>query len=275
MVIMAARPLISAGLKSLTIPALAFPTSNLLRSLTRPVVILTRPNLPASYTAGVSARLPLSRQFHNARLALAEYVETAQHGEGDRNEAAEQEDLFKPPAEPIDASRSAFLGEADSDDGHESNRDIHGNPEPALDASQSAFLGESDSNDAFEGEREITGDTHEALDASQAAFLGEGDSNDAFEGEKEVQGDKHEAFDPLISGFHGESGHHDEPDDLVWSNEGMTISEADIRADQGQAKVAAVADKVSKRMNHLQGEVDDLKTIMGDREGVERDKFRL
>jgi hypothetical protein len=266
---MAARPIL-AGLKSLTATSFALPTSHVLRSLSRPAVTLTRPTHPLP--SALVSILPRSHQFHNTTA-----VSVSQHGEGDRNEAAEEEDLLRPPPDPVDASRSAFLGEADSDDGHETNREVDGNPLPELDASQSAFLGESDSNDAFESEKEVEGDKVGPIDASRAAFLGEGDSNDAFEGDKEVEGDKHEPLDPTISGFHGEGGHDDAPNDAVWSDEGMTLSEADLRADkgQGQVKVAAMTDKVKQRMQHLQSEVDDLKTIMGEREGVERDKFRL
>jgi hypothetical protein len=124
-------------------------------------------------------------------------------------------------------------------------------------------------------QKEVTGDQHEPLDASRAAFLGEGDSNDALEGDKEITGDTHEAIDPNISGFLGETGQHDDLEDHVWREENVKLSEADIKIDRGESKVAAVADNLAKRMQYLQGEVDDLKTIMGDREGVERDKFRL
>src|SRR6266498_1214436 len=193
---MAARPAIT-GLKVITSSAsFTLPTSHILRSRTRPAITtaLNRPSYPTNLSA--------IRPFHNSTpLHRPEPIETAQHGEGDRNQSAELDDLLRPPPEPIDASQSAYLGEGDSNDGEELIREIAGNPLPSLDASQSAFLGESDSNDAFEGEKEVTGDTHEPLDASQAAFLGEGDSNDAFEGEKAVEGDKHEAIDPMISGF--------------------------------------------------------------------------
>jgi len=104
---------------------------------------------------------------------------------------------------------AAFLGEADSNDGHEAYREAHGVREPALDATLAAFLGEADSDDAFEARKIEEGDRHEALDAKHAAFLGEADSDDAFEARKAEEGDKHESMDATNAAFLGEADSDD------------------------------------------------------------------
>lgn len=143
-----------------------------------------------------------------------------------------------------ETKHASFLGEADSDDAHEADREV--NPDKynhnlsdvnasglhgqagegdeliererkleALDASQSAYLGEGDSDDAHEADREINPEKyrHNIADASQAAYLGEADSDDAHEGDREVNPEKyrHRIDDAGASGMHGESGEGDEP----------------------------------------------------------------
>lgn len=105
----------------------------------------------------------------------------------------------------IDTDHAAFLGEADSNEGHDAYRDAHGAPQPSLDAENAAFLGEADSDDGFEARRAAEGDKRENLDASQAAFLGEADSDDGFEARKAAEGDKHESMDATNAAFLGEA----------------------------------------------------------------------
>ncbi len=76
---------------------------------------------------------------------------------------------------------AAFLGEADSNDGHDAFRDAHAKRHEAMDGSNSAYLGEADSNDSYEIQQDIDGQKYVPLDAKNAAFLGEADSDDAFE----------------------------------------------------------------------------------------------
>jgi len=111
-----------------------------------------------------------------------------------------------------DSKHSAYLGEADSNDGHEAFLDAYGPPQPALETDHAAFLGEADSDDAFEARKAVEGDTYESLDASQAAYLGEADSDDGFEADVEINPEKyrHKIEDPTPSGFHGETGQHDQ-----------------------------------------------------------------
>jgi len=111
-----------------------------------------------------------------------------------------------------DARHAAFLGEADSNDGHETWRDAYAPPDPALDAANSAFLGEADSDDAFEAQKDIHGVKLESLDANQSAFLGEADSDDGFEADIEIHPEKHrhEIEDASVSGLHGQAGEGDQ-----------------------------------------------------------------
>jgi hypothetical protein len=106
---------------------------------------------------------------------------------------------------------AAYLGEADSNDGHEAYRDSHGAPPPSLDATQSAYLGEADSDDGFEVHRDAHG-TVESVDASQAAYLGEADSDDGFESDVEIHPEKHRhrIDDASSSGSHGQPGEGDQ-----------------------------------------------------------------
>ncbi|KEF53602.1 uncharacterized protein A1O9_10577 [Exophiala aquamarina CBS 119918] len=127
--------------------------------------------------------------------------------------------ITRPPASPLPAEEAAnetkhaaFLGEADSNDGHEAFKDAYGAPAPALDAQNSAFLGEADSDDGFEAQRAVDGDQHEPLDASQSAYLGEADSDDGFESDVEVHPEdhRHNIEDTSGSGLHGQSGELDQ-----------------------------------------------------------------
>lgn len=106
---------------------------------------------------------------------------------------------------------AAFLGEADSNDAHDANRDSFGAPAPSLDASNSAYLGEADSDDGFEVGRDAEGRRDEPVDASSSAYLGEADSDDGFEGRRAAypeEGD-HGITDASVSGDHGQSGEGD------------------------------------------------------------------
>ncbi|KIW64800.1 hypothetical protein PV04_09709 [Phialophora macrospora] len=108
-----------------------------------------------------------------------------------------------------DSQHAAFLGEADSNDGHDINREIHGPLPEALDAGNAAFLGEADSDDAFEARKAVEGDRHPPLDAQHAAFLGEADSDDGFEARRAAEGDKHEPMDSTNAAFLGEADSDD------------------------------------------------------------------
>ncbi len=104
---------------------------------------------------------------------------------------------------------ASFLGEADSNDGHDTNREVDGPFHEALDAGNSAYLGEADSNDGFELRKHVEGDQHEAMDAQYAAYLGEADSDDGFEAKRAAEGDKHEAMDAVNAAFLGEADSDD------------------------------------------------------------------
>ncbi|KAK4944619.1 hypothetical protein LTR10_016053 [Elasticomyces elasticus] len=108
-----------------------------------------------------------------------------------------------------EARNAAFLGEADSNDGHDVYRDTYGPPPTALDAKYAAFLGEADSDDGFETRKLEEGHIHEPLDARYAAFLGEAGSDDGFEARKVEEGDKHEALDAKYAAFLGEADSDD------------------------------------------------------------------
>ncbi|EXJ65892.1 uncharacterized protein A1O5_10868 [Cladophialophora psammophila CBS 110553] len=108
-----------------------------------------------------------------------------------------------------DNKHAAFLGEADSNEGHDAFREAHGAPQPALEADNSAFLGEADSDDHFEVRKTIEGDNSPALDAGNAAFLGEADSDDGFEAQRAAEGDKQESLDTTNAAFLGEADSDD------------------------------------------------------------------
>lgn len=106
---------------------------------------------------------------------------------------------------------AAFLGEADSNDAHDANREAYGEPAPSLDAKHSAYLGEADSDDGFEAQRDVDGRKEDPVDAGQSAFLGEADSDDGFEGRRAAHPEEgeHNIEDASSSGSHGESGEGD------------------------------------------------------------------
>ncbi|OAP62543.1 hypothetical protein AYL99_01770 [Fonsecaea erecta] len=108
-----------------------------------------------------------------------------------------------------DNRHAAFLGEADSNEGHDAVREVHGAPEPALEAENSAFLGEADSDDHFEVRKTIEGDNTPPLDANNAAYLGEADSDDGFEARRAAEGDKQESLDATNAAFLGEADSDD------------------------------------------------------------------
>ena len=87
-------------------------------------------------------------------------------------------------------------------------------PHEAVDASQSAYLGEADSDDAHEADREVNPEKyrHHIEDTTNAAYLGEADSDDAHEVDREAYPDKyrHRIDDANVSGVHGESGEGDQ-----------------------------------------------------------------
>lgn len=111
-----------------------------------------------------------------------------------------------------DGRHSAYLGEADSDDGFESYREAHGKPPEPIDGTNAAFLGEADSDDGFESHKDVHGEKFEPVDATQAAFLGEADSDDGFESDKELHPEKyrHNIEDASTSGEHGQPGEGDQ-----------------------------------------------------------------
>jgi hypothetical protein len=115
-------------------------------------------------------------------------------------------------SEDNDNRHSAYLGEADSDDGFEAWKDAHGKEPDPLDAGNSAFLGEADSDDGFEIHKDVHGEKIDALDASQSAFLGEADSDDGFESDVEINPEKykHHIEDASSSGEHGQPGEGDQ-----------------------------------------------------------------
>ena len=134
-------------------------------------------------------------------------------GEADSNEGHDVvREAYGKPLPALDANNAAFLGEADSDDGFEAQRATEGDKHEALDSTNAAFLGEADSDDAFEARRAAEGDKHEAMDGTNAAFLGEADSDDGFEVDKDIHPEKHDhrIQDTSSSGFHGERGEHDQ-----------------------------------------------------------------
>ena len=87
-------------------------------------------------------------------------------------------------------------------------------PAVPLDGSQSAYLGEADSNDFHESDREANPEKyrHSISDSSNAAFLGEADSDDAHEADREANPEayRHRIEDVGVSGAHGEAGEGDE-----------------------------------------------------------------
>ena len=150
----------------------------------------------------LKSTLPFQRPFHSTHLRRATAVPSNSHNPVSQNMS--QSD---------DNRHSAFLGEADSNDGFEAYKDAHGEPHPPIDGTNAAYLGEADSDDGFEAHKEIHGQSLEAVDASQSAYLGEADSDDGFESDVEINPEKyrHRIEDASISGLHGQSGEGDGP----------------------------------------------------------------
>ncbi|EXJ79485.1 hypothetical protein A1O1_08749, partial [Capronia coronata CBS 617.96] len=173
--------------------------------------LLSMASLTRAGLLGFSIRCLPRRRLHLSAARLAPSVANIAPGSGGQ--------IFnRPPPSSAASSRTedlndskyaAFLGEADSNDGHEAYRDSYGPPAPALDAQNAAFLGETDSNDALEVQKAAEGDKREPLDAKNAAFLGEADSDDALEAIKAVEGDKHESLDAQNAAFLGEADSDD------------------------------------------------------------------
>lgn len=156
-----------------------------------------------------ASSLPVGESQNLARYA-------AFLGEADSNDGHEaNRDAIGKPHEAMDGNNAAFLGEADSNDAWEVSEDIEGREQVALDAKNAAFLGESDGDDAFEADFEVNPGRHQheisEEDAKNAAFLGEADSNDAYEVDRVTDPDKyrHHIEDASSSGLHGEAGHQD------------------------------------------------------------------
>jgi len=141
-----------------------------------------------------------------------------------------------------DNQHAAFLGEADSNDGHDAYRDSHGPPQPALEADNAAFLGEADSDDGFEVRRHLEGDKHESLDGRNAAFLGEADSDDGFEARRAAEGDTHESMDARNAAFLGEADSDDAHE-----------ADFDINPERHRHKIE---DTTSSGLHGQQGELD-------------------
>jgi len=138
-------------------------------------------------------------------------------GEADSNDGHESfRDAHAKRHEAMDCNNSAYLGEGDSNDSYEIQRDIDGQRLVPLDAKNAAFLGEADSDDAFELDVIENPEAHEHQvgpeEAKNAAFLGESDSADAFEADREVHPElySHRIEDASTSGMHGEPGHQDQ-----------------------------------------------------------------
>ncbi|EON66438.1 hypothetical protein W97_05536 [Coniosporium apollinis CBS 100218] len=170
---MAVRPLLTV-LKTITTTALRAPS--------HPPISLSR----ASYSSAAPRHAPAHHQPQPQSHPVqppptAAEVVTSIHGEADRNEAAEIEALFRPPPEALDSTKSAFLGEADSNDFVEAEDAVNPRKLEALDASASAYLGEADSNDAVEGDRVINPRDPEPVDPTVSAFHGESGEQDAYE----------------------------------------------------------------------------------------------
>lgn len=138
-------------------------------------------------------------------------------GEADSDDGHEAfRDAYAKPHEAMDGTNSAYLGEGDSNDGYEIQQDIDGRRLDPLDAKNAAFLGEADSDDAFELDVIENPEAHrhqvDPEEAKNAAFLGESDSADMFEADREVHPERysHRIEDASTSGMHGEPGDRDQ-----------------------------------------------------------------
>ncbi|KAI1608288.1 hypothetical protein EDD36DRAFT_109491 [Exophiala viscosa] len=140
------------------------------------------------------------------------------------------------------AKNAAFLGEADSNDGHDVYREMYGAPQPPLDAKYAAFLGEADSDDGFETRRSEEGDKHEPLDPRYAAFLGEADSDDGFEARKVEEGDRHERLDAKYAAYLGEADSDDgfegdvESNPAKYDHKTQDTSESGFHVERGESR---------------------------------------
>ncbi|KIW86558.1 hypothetical protein Z517_01956 [Fonsecaea pedrosoi CBS 271.37] len=213
---MAARPLL-LGLASAARPrALSLP----IRGATRRAFQLSTANLrPTAATLSPSESIPLNSQTPTPGTVppeaevFPENTHAAFLGEADSNEGHDAvREAHGAPQPALEAENSAFLGEADSDDHFEVRKTIEGDNNPPLDANNAAFLGEADSDDGFEARRAAEGDKQEGLDATNAAFLGEADSDDAHEADFDIHPERHRHSieDTSVSGLHGQQGEQDQ-----------------------------------------------------------------
>lgn len=175
---------------------------------------------PTTVTSSPSQSTPFASQVPSSGIVTPQaesFPDNNQHaaflGEADSNDGHEvYREAHGPPQPALDAGNAAYLGEADSDDGFEARRAVEGDRQAALDAQNAAFLGEADSDDGFEARRAAEGDRHEAMDATNAAFLGEADSDDAHEADFDINPEKHRhnIEDTKSSGLHGQQGEQDQ-----------------------------------------------------------------
>lgn len=174
---------------------------------------------PTTVTSSPSQSTPFASQVPSSGIVTPQesFPDNNQHaaflGEADSNDGHEVfRDAHGPPQPALDAGNAAYLGEADSDDGFEAQRAVEGEQQAALDAQNAAFLGEADSDDGFEARRAAEGDRHEAMDGTNAAFLGEADSDDAHEADFDINPERHRhnIEDTKSSGLHGQQGEQDQ-----------------------------------------------------------------
>ena len=213
---MAARPLLldvasAARSGALSLPVRIIPkrTFQLSAAHFRPTTATSLPSL----STPLNSQVPPSGTDPPQAEAFGETQHAAFLGEADSNTGHDAvKDAHGAPEPPLEAENSAYLGEADSDDHSEVSRVVRGDEQAALDAQHAAFLGEADSNDGFEAQRAADGDKHEAMDASNAAFLGEADGDDAHEADFDINPEKHRhrIEDTSASGLHGQHGEHDQ-----------------------------------------------------------------
>lgn len=161
----------------------------------------------------ISSASTSSPQSSQTQQDVNEMKHAAFLGEADSNDGHDIfRDVYAKRHEAMDGSNSAYLGEADSDDNYEIQRDIEGQRFEPLDAKNAAFLGEADSDDAFELDVIENPEAHEHQvdpeEVKNAAFLGESDSADMFEADREVHPERysHNIEDASTSGMHGEPG---------------------------------------------------------------------
>ncbi|KIX92426.1 uncharacterized protein Z520_11901 [Fonsecaea multimorphosa CBS 102226] len=213
---MAARPLLLGLASAARSGALSLP----IRAAPKRAFQLSTAKLrPTAATSSPSGSTPLNSQTPPPGTVppqaevFADNTHAAFLGEADSNEGHDAvREAHGAPPPPLEADNSAFLGEADSDDHFEVRKTIEGDNTPPLEANNAAFLGEADSDDGFEARRAAEGDKRESLDAKNAAFLGEADSDDAHEADFDINPDKHrhKIEDTSVSGLHGQQGEQDQ-----------------------------------------------------------------